>query len=187
MNKLTTLNNLEKLSKNLNAHCKQLIIEETVRASAEEQSLQTEVNVTKEMLGGKSIRYITQAEYDVLSEVEKNSSEICYFITDAVDLSHSHENKEFLDNLAARNIAIGNKSQLFDGENDLVYSLEDIGAASVEHNHDDKYYTEAEINAKIEDINDSINEQAAGIQSLTNNKADLSYLSMQLRNKLYKN
>lgn len=180
MNKLTNLNNLERLSKSLDARYKELIIEETNRASAEEQSLQTEVNVTKEMLGGKSIRYVTQTEYDALSDEEKDSSEITYFITDAVDLSHSHENKEFLDNLAARNITIGNKSQLFNGENDLVYSIEDMGVAPTVHNHDDMYYTETEINSKIEDINEAINEQAAGIQSLINNKADLSYVNEKL-------
>ena len=148
MGKLTNLDNLDKLSKALDARYKELIIEEKARALAEEQALQAEINVTKDMFGGKSIRYVTQAEFDNLTEEERNSSEITYFITDAVDLSHDHENKEFLDNLAARNITIGNKSQSFDGVNDLVYSIEDFGAASAEHSHDDKYYTESEIDLK---------------------------------------
>ena len=154
MGKLTNLNNLNKLSKALDARCKELVNEEKARALAEEQALQAEINVTKDMFGGKSIRYVTQAEYDTLTEEEKDSSEITYFITDAVDLSHEHENKEFLDNLAARNISIGNKSQLFDGVNDLVYSIEDMGVASVEHNHDDRYYTETEIDGKISNKQD---------------------------------
>lgn len=136
------------------------------------------------MFGGKSIRYVTQAEYDALTEEERNSSEITYFITDAVDLSHDHENKEFLDNLAARNITIGNKSQSFDGVNDLVYSIEDIGAASAEHSHDDKYYTESEIDLKLEDVNEVINghvaELQAGIQTLESDKADQSYVDEKL-------
>ena len=180
MGKLTNLNNLDKLSKALDARYKELIDEEKARAIAEEQALQTEINTTKEMLGGRSIIYISQSEYDSLSEEEKNNSSVTYFVTDAVDLSHEHENKEFLDNLAARNIAIGNKSQSFDGVNDLVYTIEDMGVAPVEHNHDDMYYTETEIDGKIEDINESINEQVAGLQASVANKADQSYVDEKL-------
>lgn len=184
MSKFTNLNNLDKLSKALDKRCKELIDEEKARALAEEQALQTEINITKEMFGGKSIKYVTQAEYDNLSEAEKNSGTVTYFITDTVDLSHEHENKEFLDNLAARNISIGNKSQVFDGVNDLHYSISDIGAAPAVHTHDDRYYTETEINGKIEDINETINSKEAALQSsitnLTNNKADLSYVNGKL-------
>ena len=186
MSKFTNLNNLNKLSKALDARCKELVNEEKARALAEEQALQAEINVTKDMFGGKSIRYVTQAEYDALTEEEKDSSEITYFITDAVDLSHDHENKEFLDNLAARNIAIGNKSQSFDGVNDLVYSIEDIGAAPAEHSHDDKYYTESEIDLKLEDVNEAINgyvaELQSDIQTLESDKADKTYVDEQISN-----
>ena len=180
MGKLTNLNNLDKLSKALDARYKELIDEEKARAIAEEQALQSEIDITKEMFGGKSIKYVTQVEYDALTEEERNSDTVTYFITDAVDLSHEHENKEFLDNLAARNIAIGNKSQSFDGVNDLVYTIEDMGVAPVEHNHDDLYYTETEIDGKIEDINESINEQVAGLQASVANKADQSYVDEKL-------
>ena len=100
MSKLTNLNNLDKLSKALDARCKELVDEEKARAIAEEQVLQSEIDITKEMFGGKSIKYITQAEYDALTEEEKNNETVTYFITDAVDLSHEHENKEFLDGLS---------------------------------------------------------------------------------------
>lgn len=184
MDKLTNLNNLDKLSKALDARCKELVNEEKARALVEEQALQTEINVTKDMFGGKSIKYVTQAEYNGLTEEEKNSSEITYFITDAVDLSHDHENKEFLDNLAARNITIGNKSQSFNGVNDLVYSIEDIGVAPVEHSHDDKYYTESEIDLKLEDVNEAIDgyvaELQSDIQTLESDKADQSYVDEKL-------
>ena len=180
MGKLTNLNNLDKLSKALDARYKELIDEEKARAIVEEQALQSEIDITKEMFGGKSIRYVTQVEYDALTEEERNSDTVTYFITDAVDLSHEHENKEFLDNLAARNIAIGNKSQSFDGINDLVYTIEDIGASPAVHNHDDMYYTETEIDGKIEDINETINEQVAGLQASIANKADQSYVDEKL-------
>ena len=180
MGKLTNLNNLDKLSKALDARYKELIDEEKARALAEEQALQAEIDITKEMFGGKSIKYVTQVEYDNLSEAEKNSDTVTYFITDAVDLSHEHENKEFLDNLAARNIAIGNKSQSFDGVNDLVYSIEDIGAAPAVHNHDDLYYTETEIDTKIEDINEGINEHVAELNAAISTKAEQDYVDEKL-------
>ena len=100
MDKLTNLNNLDKLSKALDARYKELIDEEKARAIVEEQVLQSEIDNTKEMFGGKSIRYVTQAEYDALTEEERNSDTVTYFITDAVDLSHEHEIKEFLDGLS---------------------------------------------------------------------------------------
>lgn len=175
MSKFTNLNNLDKLSKALDKRCKELIDEEKARALAEEQALKTEINITKEMFGGKSIKYVTQDEYDNLSEAEKNSGTVTYFITDAVDLSHEHENKEFLDNLAARNISIGNKSQVFDGVNDLHYSISDIGAAPAVHNHDDRYYTETEINTKISEINDNIDGHVADLNAAIDGKADTGH------------
>ena len=147
--KLVNLDNLDKLSKSLDTRYKKKIQEESERAMSQEQILDTEINATKDMLGGKSIRYITQAEYDNLSESEKNSTTVAYFITDAEDLSHEHENKDFLDNLSARSIAIGNKVQTFDGAHDLSYSISDIGAAPASHTHDDRYYTETESNNKF--------------------------------------
>ena len=175
MSKFTNLANLDKLAKALNNRCKNLIDEEKARAIAEEQLLQTEINITKDMFGGKSIKYITQAEYDNLSEAEKNSDTVTYFITDAEDLSHEHENKEFLDNLAARNISIGNKSQVFDGVNDLHYSISDIGAAPAVHNHDDRYFTETEINTKISEINDNIDGHVADLNAAIAGKANIGH------------
>lgn len=147
--KLVSIDNLDKLSKGLDTRYKEIIQNETERALIQEQLLEAELNATKDMLGGRSIRYITQADYDQLSDAEKNSNTVVYFITDAEDVSHEHENKEFLDNLAARNIAIGNKVQTFDGTNDLSYSISDIGAAPASHTHDDRYYTETEANSKF--------------------------------------
>ena len=100
MGKLTNLNNLDKLSKALDVRYKELIDEEKARAIAEEQALQSEIDITKEMFGGKSIRYVTQVEYDALTEEERDNDTVTYFITDAEDLSHDHENKEFLDSLS---------------------------------------------------------------------------------------
>lgn len=96
-------------------------------SKAELEELIAEV---RDMFGGKSICYITQAEYDIMTEDEKNDETKTYFITDASD---SHE-------------------------------------------HGDLYYTEAEIDEKIENINENINEVQAEIDLLNENKANKSDL-----------
>lgn len=160
MSKLVNLSNLDRLTKAIKEHYKGLIDEEQARALAQEQILLAEIGSVEDMFGGKSIRYVTQAEYEALSEAEKNSSTITYFITDAVDLSHEHENKKFLDGLDARNITIGNKTQVFDGTGDLTYSLSDIGAAPAGHNHNDSYYTKSQMDTELGELQSNINEKA---------------------------
>ena len=50
--KLVNLDNLDKLSKSLDARYKKKIQEESERAMSQEQILGSEINVTKVMLGG---------------------------------------------------------------------------------------------------------------------------------------
>ena len=157
MSKFISTSNLRKLADALQARYKELVVDEKERAMEAENNLQAKVDITQNMLGGKSIVYMTQNEFDSLTEAEKNDNSKTYFITDAVDLSHEHENKDFLDNLEARNITIGNSTKVFDGARDISYSLDEIGVASKEHNHDDVYYTETEIDGIIENVNDSLN------------------------------
>ena len=192
--KLVNLDNLDKLSKGLDARYKEMIQEESERAMLQEQVLDTKINATKDMLDGKTIRYVTQVEYDNLSDAEKNNDTIVYFITDAKDLSHEHENKDFLDNLDARNIAIGNKVQTFDGVNDLVYSISDIGAAPASHTHDDRYYTEAEANSTFapkshnhDDIyytDDEVDNLLAGKSNSGHNHDDRYYTESEINTKI---
>ena len=152
MPKFINKDQLDKLAKSLNSKSKAVVSEEEQRAQAAEQALQTEIETTRDMFGGKSIVYITQAEYDSLSEKEQNDNTKAYFITDAEDLSHKHNNKDLLDNFGARNITIGNSSKTFDGSKNIFYTLSDIGAAESGHTHDDRYYTESEVNTKLSDL-----------------------------------
>ena len=177
--KLVDSNGLEKLSQGLHRLNKEMIEAEQSRAVEEEQALKSEIELTKNMFDGRAIKYITQADYDQLPEAERNSTTVTYFITDAEDLSHDHNNKDFLDNLDARNITIGNKSQLFDGVNDLVYSIKDIGAAPASHNHDE-YYTKSEIDTEIGKIEDSLLEKADKIH----NHDDKYYTEGEIDDKL---
>ena len=156
MSKLTNKDNLEKLAQALDARSKAFVkssvAEESARAQGIEADLQEQIEETQDMFGGKAIRYITQAEYDQLTDEQKNDPTVVYFIIDAEDLSHTHANKELLDKLGARTLTIGNKGKTFDGSANVSWTLAEIGAAPSSHNHDDRYYTESEINTKVTNL-----------------------------------
>lgn len=97
--KLLALDSLDLIAKTLYERNKGLIKSESDRAIAQENALLDNINSVREMLGGKSIKYITQAEYDELTEEELNDDAVVYFVTDAADMSHEHANQEFLDGL----------------------------------------------------------------------------------------
>ena len=74
--------------------------------ATEEQVAQIEANknditdIINNKLDGKTFKFLTQAEYDALSESEKNNETIEYHITDAPENSHTHTNKEVLDKIS---------------------------------------------------------------------------------------
>ena len=78
-----------------------------------------------EMLGGKRLVYLTQAEYDILTEEEKNNTDVIYNITD-IDYVTEEElnNKEYAtQNYVSAKIA---EAQLSGGEVDLsAYATKD--------------------------------------------------------------
>ena len=160
MPKLTNKDHLDKLAKALDARAKASIkasvAEESARAQEVETTLQGQIADTLDMFGGKAIRYITQAQYNQLSDEEKNDPTIAYFITDAEDLSHSHSNKNLLDSFGARTLTIGSKGKTFDGSQNVSWTLAEIGAAESGHNHDDRYYTKTEINTKVTNLQSEI-------------------------------
>ena len=97
--KLLALDSLDLIAKTLYERNKGLIRSESDRAIAKENALLDNINSVREMLGGKALRYVTQAEYDELTEEELNDDAVVYFVTDAADMSHEHANQEFLDGL----------------------------------------------------------------------------------------
>ena len=156
MSKLTNKDNLEKLAQALDARSKAFVkssvAEESARAQGIEADLQEQIEETQDMFGGKAIRYVTQAEYNQLTDEQKNDPTVVYFIIDAEDLSHTHANKELLDKFGSRTLTIGNKGKTFDGSANVSWTLAEIGAAPSSHNHDDRYFTESEINTKVTDL-----------------------------------
>ena len=153
MSKLTNKNNLEKLAQALDARSKAFVkssvAEESARAQGIEADLQEQIEETQDMFGGKAIRYITQADYNQLTDEQKNDPTVAYFIIDAEDLSHTHANKELLDKFGSRTLTIGDEGKTFDGSANVSWTLAEIGAAPSSHNHDDRYFTESEINTKV--------------------------------------
>lgn len=99
---------------------------------------------------GRQIVYITKAEYDNLSDAEKNNPNIVYIIIDSEEQYATKQ--EVIDALATK--------------------------APTVHNHDDRYYTEVEIDAMLKklegggtpDLTDYYNKQQ--IDNALANKAD---------------
>lgn len=98
--KLIDIGKIEKLAKALDARMKSSVSAEESRALTAETSLSIAIDEVRDMFDGKALKYLTQAEYDALPDEEKNSAEISYFITDAEDLSHVHDNMDFLNELS---------------------------------------------------------------------------------------
>ena len=65
-----------------------------------EQNKNDIADIINNKLDGKTFKFLTQAEYDVLPESEKNNETIEYHITDAPENSHTHTNKEVLDKIS---------------------------------------------------------------------------------------
>ena len=132
--KLITLDMAQELAKQLDNRNKQLVAAEADRALAAESDLSSEIARVEEMLGGKSIVYITQAEYDALDEIDQLNEKIAYIITDFND-NHTHEG--------------------------LYYTIEEVntflnGKSDVGHNHDDVYAKKTEDVLTDQDISDII-------------------------------
>lgn len=92
-NKIVSTDKLNKLAKAL---------DNRLNITAEE--LTELIDDVRNMLGGRSLIYLSQNEFDALSEEDKNDPAKSYIITDAEDLSHEHVNKDFLDSLEEGNI-----------------------------------------------------------------------------------
>ncbi len=105
-----------------------------------------------EMLGGKKLVYLTQAEYDILTEEEKNNVDIVYNITDSSDLSdlHQHANKEVLDGITAEKVTSWDNKSDFDGNYNSLTNKPTIPSKTSELVNDSTYVTESGVLEIIE-------------------------------------
>lgn len=106
--------------------------------------------ILNDMLGGKKLVYLTEADYNALTEEQKNDEGIIYNITDAESADHEHENLEFLNKLQPVTFKIGNAIRELNYDNAAIeISLEDIGVNGEGHDHDGRYYTETEVDGLL--------------------------------------
>lgn len=105
---------LARLAQALDDRADNKVAQEAERAAQAEADIQAHSDETRDMLGGKSLKYLTQAEYDLLSEEDKNNANIIYYITDLEDRTHDHYNKEVLDLLDDEFVKNIGKGQLLE-------------------------------------------------------------------------
>ena len=91
MDKLINKANLERMIIALNERYEELVDNEKARAQSKEEEIAARAEEAINMLGGKSIIYISKEEYDNLDEAAKNDDTVTYFITDAEDDFQSRE------------------------------------------------------------------------------------------------
>ena len=124
--------------------------------------------IVNEWLGGKKLKYLTQEEYDALTDDEKNNDEIIYNIIDAeeetIDLSnyalkselHSHDNKNVLDTITQDKI--NEWEDHFSGDYNDLTNQPTIPTKTSELTNDsgyltsvpEEYITETELNTELE-------------------------------------
>ena len=121
--KLLTADQLKRLAQGLDSRIDSAVLKENTRAAKEETRLDTKINNTTEMLGGKSFVYLTSVEYERLSDADKNDESKVYIITDAEDVSHSHDNKDFLDKLSDERVLILTETIILKSSGNKLYEI----------------------------------------------------------------
>lgn len=121
--KLLTADQLKRLAQGLNSKIDSAVLKENTRATKEETRLETKINNTTEMLGGKSFVYLTSVEYERLSDADKDDESKVYIITDAEDVSHSHDNKDFLDKLSDERVLILTETIILKSYGNKLYEI----------------------------------------------------------------
>ena len=98
--KLITLETLQHVIESYNEFIKndfdnidKKIQDETTRAIKKENDLAIKISDVEKMLGGRSLIYVTQEEYDNLSDEEKANDKVMYLVTDPnyADADHEHD------------------------------------------------------------------------------------------------
>ena len=174
--KLLALDSLDLIAKTLYEINKGLIKSEYDRAIAKEKDLSDNIDSVREMLGGKALRYVTQAEYDELSEEEKNNENVVYCITDAADISHEHANQEFLDSLNQEMLDAKQDKEdqnLLTEKKTIVGAINELQALS-------KEFDAALGNSNLEDMSNDIFDLQAKAIELETYKADKEYVDNKL-------
>ena len=154
--------------------------EETIRATSAEEEL-------RRMLGGKSIVYLSQAEYDDLSEEEKEDPTKIYFITDAENVEHVHSNKEFLDSLSQELLDTkADKSELFSGSYNDLTNKPEIPTKTSQLTNDSNFLTSIPSTYVTEsEMNTYIDNKLSGLTMIRITRSEYDALATKDPNTLY--
>ena len=165
--KMIDLEKIDKLAKALDSRTINKIAIEKERSMGVEAELQNTIGNVQDMLGGRSIVYLTQEEYNVLSEEEKNNDTVTYFITDAEDLSHEHANKDFLDGLS---------QDIFEEINADITEL-NTTVTEINNSYATAEYVDTNIELAIDEVEETFEEVSSRLTSLetTTSTLDSTY------------
>lgn len=145
-NKLIDNESMLKFAKAFDARIKNKIVLVEERTLDIESDLTQKIESVKRMLGGKSLVYLTQEEYDALSEDNKNDETKMYIITDLDSEIHEHSNLDFLETLS---------QATFEEINSLIDAL-DNSKLEISDHESDMEQIENELNEKVTFVRDEI-------------------------------
>ena len=188
MSKLTNKESLEKLAKALDSRSKALVkssvAEEAARAKAEETALQSAINSKAPLSHAHDDLYYTEDEIDKLVEDVRTKIDADILIETNRAVAAENALQTSIDNKANEEHGLhvpsketANNAKFLRNDNTwATVTPANIGAAPTVHSHDDDYYTEAEIDAKVTTLNNAINGKA----STVHNHNDLYYTETEV-------
>ena len=146
-------------------------LDDRAKISAEE--LEGLIKDVKEMLGGRSLLYVTQAEYEALSEEEKSSESIMYVITDMEQVYHVHENSDFLASLTEGNIHADsvNGYKIWVGTTEELEAIEEKDPFTVYFEIEEDIEEDEDVKEEVDDHIEVVEvEILGGVLTLTTDK-----------------
>ena len=178
MPKFISSNELSKLAKALNNKAKNAVSEESSRAQAAEQALQTSINdkatsghnhntsyYTKSEINTKVTNLQAEIDNDVKAEADRAKgveADLQANIDKKANSSHG--------NHVPTTQTASNKIFLRNDNTWATVTPANIGAAASSHTHDDRYYTETEIDSKVTTLNTAISTAKSDAQTYADNK-----------------
>ena len=90
-------------------------------------------NIKTDLLGGKKLKYVTQTEYDLLTDDEKNDENIIYNITDPdiKDYVTEEELDQIIEELIQNELSIDYDSTLAFDTNEIVFEIGEVSTSSI--------------------------------------------------------
>ena len=135
------------------------------------------IDVLLDYTNGKKQRYITQEEFDNLSEAEKNDTGIVWNVTDGINKAHEHDNKNVLDTISQEKIDEWDSKSNFDESMLEDYAkVDDIPTKISQLTNDSNYVTESRMQIYVAEY--MVGGDGTGISSITDAELDAVLISV---------